>query len=318
MLKNKSPFIAGIIFWLTSIAASGQYKTLLTVAQDGTGDFTAIQEAINSAKAFPDERITIFIRKGIYKEKVKVHAWNTCLSIIGENRDSTIITWDDHFSKINLGRNSTFHTYTMLVEANDMILKNLTIQNSAGPIGQAVTLHVDADRVMVNNCNILGHQDALYVAGEQSRQYFNNCFIEGTTDFIFGAATAVFYDCVIHSKSNSYITAASTPQSSSFGFVFIDCNLTAVDEVNRVYLGRPWRRHAKTVFINCQLDAHILPTGWDNWRSEANERTAYYAEYNSKGEGANPRQRVKWSHQLTKKDVSLYSMEAIFKDWKIK
>src|SRR5690606_32970465 len=187
-----------------------EYK--ITVAKDGSGDYVNIQDAIDNAKSFPSQRVEIFIKNGVYHEKVKIHAWNTHISLIGESKEKTIISNDDHFKKIDKGRNSTFLTYTVLVEGNDFIAKNLTIQNTAGDVGQAIALSINADRCYVENCNILGNQDTLYTSGEGFRQYFNKCYIEGTTDFIFGQATVLFEECIIHSKKNSYITAASTPK----------------------------------------------------------------------------------------------------------
>ncbi|MEL6941716.1 MAG: pectinesterase family protein, partial [Bacteroidota bacterium] len=171
------------LFLTSNQLLNAQYATKLVVAQDGSGDYSSIQAAIDNTKSFPDQAVTIFIRKGIYKEKARVYPWNTNLSLIGEDKSNTIITFDDHFKRINRGRNSTFHTYTLAVEANDVTLKNLSIINEAGAVGQAIALSISGDRCIVENCNIIGHQDALYCTGEQSRQYFKNCKIEGTTDF---------------------------------------------------------------------------------------------------------------------------------------
>ncbi len=284
---------------------------VIVVDQKGSGNFVTIQEAINSVQSFPNQRITIFIKNGIYKEKVKVHSWNPKVSLIGESREGTIITYDDYFNKIGLGRNSTFYTYTMLVEGNDFFAKNLTIQNTSGEVGQAVALNVNADRVFFFNCSFLGNQDTLYTSGEGSKNYFSNCYIEGTTDFIFGDATVLFDNCEIHSKKNSFITAASTPQNTLFGYVFKGCKLTAAEGVSQVYLGRPWRIYAKTVFMNCEMGRHIQPQGWENWSKPEAEKTAFYAEYNCKGPGFQPQKRVLWSHQLTKKESEDYTTEAI-------
>lgn len=308
--------IISVLTLLITITCFGQYATEISVDQTGHGDFTSIQEAIYATKAFPEKDITILIKNGVYKEKVTIYSWNNRLTLVGENPDSSIITFDNHFDKINLGRNSTFHTYTLKVDANDVALKNLTIQNTSGPVGQAVALHVEGDRVQVINCQIHGNQDTLYGAGEGFRQYFKNCEIDGTTDFIFGEATMVFENCTIESKANSYITAASTPQSSKFGFVFIDCDLTKSDQsVNKVYLGRPWRSYAQTVFINCEMDSHITPVGWNNWGSAEKEKTVFYAEYQSKGLGANDQNRTTWSHILSKKEAAKYQLNNIFGNW---
>lgn len=307
-----------LTIWLTlvvciSVATAQEYKK--TVAKDGSGDYTSIQAAIDATKSYPYERRVIYIKDGVYKEKVKVHAWNSKLTLVGESKDSTIITYDDHFKKISRGRNSTFMTQTLKVEANDVHVENLTVRNTAGPVGQALALHVDADRVTFNNCRFLGHQDTQFLTGEGARQYFKDCYIEGTTDFIFGQATAVFEDCTIHSTDDSYITAASTPQDEPFGFVFKDCRLTAEDSVKQVYLGRPWRKYAQTVFMNCYMGDHVRSEGWHNWGKPAKEKTTFYAEYNNEGPGFKPEKRVKWSHQIGKKTSKKYTLDNIFDGW---
>ncbi|WNM17757.1 pectinesterase family protein [Flavobacterium capsici] len=307
--------IAVILFLLTSQAwlncqTLGKDAFYKTVAQDGTGDYTTIQAAINDSKSFPYQRITIYIKNGNYHEKVKVHEWNNNISLIGESKENTIITFDDYFNKVNLGINSTFYTYTLLVEANDVLLKNLTIENSSGEVGQAVALSVFSDGVAVINCRILGNQDTLYASGK-GKQYYKDCYIEGTTDYIFGSATAYFENCEIHSKKDSYVTAASTPQGTEFGYVFKNCNLTANDGTSQVYLGRPWRIYAKTVFIECKLGKHISPVGWHNWSKPDAEINAFYAEYNCSGEGFSPKARVSWSHQLSKAEAKKYTIKTI-------
>jgi pectinesterase len=283
----------------------------IVVDQKGNGDFKTIQEAVNAAKSYPSQRITIFIKNGTYYEKVKVHSWNTSISFIGESREKTIITYDDYFNKIGLGRNSTFYTYTVLVEGNDFFAKNLTIQNSSGEVGQAVALNVNANRVVFLNCTFLGNQDTLYTSGEGTKNYFKDCYIEGTTDFIFGDATALFENCIIHSKKDSYITAASTPKDTSYGYVFKNCKLTADENVTKVYLGRPWRPFAKTVYINCEMGKHILPEGWHNWSKREAETGSFYAEYKCTGEGFQPKNRVSWSHQLNDLEAKNYKIEKI-------
>jgi len=309
MLSLKSILVLlGMIF---PIILHAQDKQLITVAQDGSGDYTSIQAAIDAAKAFPDMRVTIFIKNGIYREKVTVPSCNTRLSLIGESLDGTIITWDDHFKKMERGRNSTFYTWTLKVEADDFMAENLTIKNSAGPVGQAVALHVEGDRCLFRNCRIMGNQDTLYAAGSNSRQYFQKCTIEGTTDFIFGASTALFEECTLHSKSDSYITAASTPEGKPYGYVFIRCRLTADANVTAVYLGRPWRDFAQTVFLQCEMGSHIVAEGWSNWSGTARDKTAFYAEYQNTGTGAASAGRVPWSHQLTKKEARRYTPEKI-------
>jgi pectinesterase len=295
------------LFFFGSMAAYAQDKLSFIVAQDGTGDYITIQNAIDACKSFPDSRITIFIRNGTYKEKVVVPAINTNLSIIGESVEKTIVSFGDYFDKINRGRNSTFFTYTFLVESDDFYAENLTIENSAGRVGQAVALHITGDRCVFRNCRILGNQDTLFADGQKSRQYFEDCYIEGTTDFIFGGATVLFERCIIFSKANSFITAASTSQGKLYGFVFIGCRLLADDSVKRVFLGRPWRDYARVVFIDCELGKHILPEGWSNWSGTSRDKTAFFAESGNKGPGADYSRRVKWSHQLSGEEAANYT-----------
>ncbi|WP_095930783.1 pectate lyase [Flavobacterium sp. ACN2] len=295
-------------------AAEKKIVDYITVAQDGSGDFTKIQDAIYATPAFPYDKVTIFIKNGIYNEKVRIPEWNTNVFLKGESKENTIITFDDNFSKIALGRNSTFYTYTLLVEGDDFTASNLTIKNTSGEHGQAIALSVVANRAKIINCNLLGNQDTLYLSGKEAKQYFKDCYIEGTTDFIFGGATALFENCTIHSIKSSYITAASTPEGTSFGFVFKNCKLTASPEAKEVYLGRPWRIYAKTVFINCEMGKQIKPEGWENWSKPEAEKKAFYAEYNCSGEGFQPSKRVKWSYQLSKKEATQYSIENILKD----
>lgn len=299
---------------IRELKQSGEIADFI-VDQNGQGDFSTIMDAINATQAFPDQRITIYVKNGTYTEKVRIYSWNTLLTLRGESLESTIISFGDYFDSIGLGRNSTFHTYTMKVEANDFIVENITIENTAGPVGQAVALHVEGDRCLFVNCRVKGFQDTLYVAGEGSRQLFANCFIEGSTDFIFGEGTTIFNECTINSKSNSFITAASTPKSEAFGFVFINCELTADQGITSVYLGRPWRDFAKTVFLNCILANHIRPEGWSNWDGTDRDTTAFYGEYRNCGEGASVDGRIEWSHQLTEAEAAEYNMENIFRGW---
>lgn len=299
------------------------YPSSFTVAQDGSGNFRTIQEAVNAVRDLSQQQVTIHIKKGIYREKLVIPSWKTKISLVGESRDSTIITYDDYSGKpVPTGRDAfgrdkltTYTTYTVLVEGDDFTAENLTIQNTAGRVGQAVALHVEGDRCVITNCRLLGNQDTLYAATGGSHQYYKNCFIEGTTDFIFGEATAVFDHCVIQSLINSYVTAASTPPGHVFGFVFLDCRLIADTAAKKVFLGRPWRPYARTVYIRTELGSHITPAGWDNWRNPDNEKTAYYAEYESRGEGANPGQRASWARQLTAKEARTYTVENILGGW---
>jgi pectinesterase len=318
-------FYYGILFCLSigllSFTFSKQKvddKYDYVVAKDGSGDFTSIQAAIEACKSFPDNRIRIFIKNGVYHEKVFIPSWNNKISLIGESKDSTIISYNDYFNKINKGRNSTFYTPTLLVQGNDFHAENLTVENTSGPVGQAVALSVEADRCSFFNCKFLGNQDTLYLAGENNRQYFIDCYIEGTTDFIFGEATPLFEKCIIKCKADSYITAASTPEGVAYGFVFKNCIIEAAPGVKKVFLGRPWRKYARVVFIDCKMGDFINPKGWSNWNGTENYKTVFYAERNSSGDGADKNQRVSWSHQITEAQAEKYNVKNIFsglKNW---
>lgn len=281
----------------------------VVVACDGTGKFLTVQEAVESVRAFMDYTVVIYIKDGIYKEKVVIPSWIKNVEIVGESPEETIITYDDH---ANINKMGTFRTYTVKVEGSNITFKDLTIENNAPRLGQAVALHTEGDKLMFVNCRFLGNQDTIFTGSENTHLLFTNCYIEGTTDFIFGSSTALFEKCIIHSKSDSYVTAASTPYEAEFGYVFKNCKLTAADGVTKVYLGRPWRPYGTTVFMNCELGKHIVSAGWHNWKNPENEKTARYAEYKSTGEGSNPQGRVQWSRQLTDKEAKKYSVENIF------
>ena len=309
--------VLGLLLLLSVVSAAWaqERQDTIVVSRDGTGNFRTLQEAIESARAFMDYTVTIYVKNGVYKEKVIVPSWVENIDIIGEDRDKTIITYDDH---ANINKMGTFRTYTVKVEGSDITFKNLTIENNAAQLGQAVALHTEGDRLKFINCHILGNQDTIYTGAKFTRLYFKDCYIDGTTDFIFGPSTALFEDCIIHSKRNSYVTAASTPKEAKYGYVFKHCKLTAEPGVDKVYLGRPWRPYAYTLFIECELGKHIVSAGWHNWGKQSNEETARYMEYKNTGEGANASERVAWSKQLTKKEAETVTVDAIFRtqsDW---
>ena len=303
--------VLGLLLLLSVVSAAWaqERQDTIVVSRDGTGNFRTLQEAIESARAFMDYTVTIYVKNGVYKEKVIVPSWVENIDIIGEDRDKTIITYDDH---ANINKMGTFRTYTVKVEGSDITFKNLTIENNAAQLGQAVALHTEGDRLKFINCRILGNQDTIYTGAKFTRLYFKDCYIDGTTDFIFGPSTALFENCMIHSKRNSYVTAASTPKEAKYGYIFKHCKLTAEPGVDKVYLGRPWRPYAYTLFIECELGKHIVLAGWHNWGKQSNEETARYMEYKNTGEGANASERVAWSKQLTKKEAEAVTVDAIF------
>lgn len=324
---NRLLLITSMLLLATGMSAANKYDNpdTLFVARDGTGEFRTINEAVDICRAFMEYHKVIFVKKGIYKEKVVIPSWLTNIEICGEDAGQTIITYDDHaniqipkIGQEETGKTQgmgTFRTYTVKIEGQDITFKNITIENNAAKLGQAVALHTEGDRLKFIGCRFLGNQDTVYTGVGNTRCYFDHCYIEGTTDFIFGPSTCWFEQCLIKSKVNSYITAASTPKGVAYGYVFHRCRLTADAGVDKVYLGRPWRPYAYTLFINTEMDSHIRPEGWHNWGDTANEQTARYQEYGSTGPGADLKQRVPWARLLTKKEAASITLQSVLGDW---
>lgn len=309
MLKHI--FIIQILLLSAFAGFANDTKYDIIVDRNGRGHFRNVQQAIDSVRAFnPAGEVTIFIHAGIYKEKLELPAHVCNVRFIGEDAEKTIITYDDH---ANVNKMGTFRTYTFIIRGNDITLENLTIENSSLQLGQAVALHIEGDRVVLRKCRLLGHQDTIYAGKQAMRQYFEDCHIEGTTDFIFGPSTCWFERCEILCKKNSYITAANTPEDIKFGFIFNNCKIILDEGTTGVYLGRPWRAYAMTLFMNCELPEGIRPKGWDNWRNPDNEKTARYMEYNNTGAGADTSNRVNWVKLLSKEDAKQYTIENVMK-----
>src|SRR5919199_4257090 len=221
-------------------------QTTLVVAADGTGQYKTVQEAINAVPqtTTPDNPAVIRVKPGTYKELIYVQRETPFFRLVGEDAARTIITYD---LNANLKGPSglptgTFRTPTPYIDADDFTAENITFENSAGPVGQALALRVDGDRVTFRRCRFLGWQDTILL--NRGRQYFEDCYIAGHVDFIFGGATALFERCHIHCLRDGYITAASTPQHEPFGFVFSHCKITGESSAVKTYLGRPWRAYS--------------------------------------------------------------------------
>jgi pectinesterase len=306
-----------VVLGLALLAAPAQaQQRRQVVAQDGSGDYRTVQQALDAVPTGQKQRTTIFIKKGVYKEKLTLAAGHNFVYLLGEDAATTILTYDDYAQKQTpQGQNiGTSGSASFFMRATDFLAENLTFANSAGPVGQALAIWVGGDRVKFKNCRFLGNQDTIYTGGR--RQYYQDCYIEGTTDFIFGSSTAWFEHCELFcKKGGSYVTAASTPDTVRYGYVFSRCRLTGDAPAQSYYLGRPWRPYAKVVFLACQLGSHIRPAGWHNWSKASNEATAYYAEYASTGPGAASTQRVAWSHQLTKPEAEAYTLSQVLGDW---
>lgn len=306
-----------IIFFLFGCLAADAQK-IYSVAKDGKADFQTVQAAVTAVPVGNKTPVIINIAPGIYKERVFIDSGKNFISLQGKKGASTVISFGLHNGSVlhNGDTLNTMNCATVMIFADDFKASNIAFQNTAGIYaGQAVALRAEGTRMDFFNCGFSGFQDVLFLSGARSKQYFENCFIEGSTDFIFGAATAVFENCRIHSKKNSHITAASTPADIPYGFVFQNCALTSDAGLDNVSLGRPWRPYASVTYINCTMGKHIRPAGWDNWKNEANEKTARFAEYNSSGPGAKPADRVSWSRQLSTTEVKSLTLKKIFGSW---
>ncbi len=326
-LRKAAPELASVLraepVNANPVAKESRYDAV--VAFDGSGTHTNIQSAIAAAPDGGTKWFTILVKPGAYQGQFMIPKTKRFIRLIGEEMENTVLTWPYN---VNDRKGMGIATYQfdpgMVVAANDFCAENLTIENTSGDHGQALALRVDADRAAFKHCRILGWQDTLMV--NNGRQYFTNCYIAGRVDFIYGSGTAVFDRCEIHSKNGGYITAASTPKDHPSGLTFLDCKLTgdptpwnstnkqAQFEKSEVktYLGRPWRSTASVAFINCEMDAHIKPAGWNNWGNVTNETPARYAEFNNTGPGADPEKRVKWMKQLTADEAKDFTIGKIF------
>lgn len=297
-------------------------KPDVIVAVDGTGRYASVQEAISAAPMKTDPaapRWIIFVKAGTYRERVYVQRERGNIYVLGEDREKTVIVYDQQANLPGPDGKiiGTFRTPTLQVDGDGMIWENLTIANDAGqpgprpvgpPVAQALALRVDGDRVVFRRCRFLGWQDTILV--NRGRHYFEDCYIEGHVDFIFGAATAYFYRCHLHVLKDGYITAASTPKDQAHGFVFADCKITGADGV-KTYLGRPWRDFAQTVFLRTDMAAVVRPEGWHNWNKPPAEHTTFYAEFGSTGPGANDAARVKWAKPLSTEQAESLTPEKV-------
>jgi len=306
-----------LLITTSSVVYALDVKPDFVVAADGSGNFKTVQEAIHAVPDFRNKTTIIFIKKGIYKEKLILAASKKNVKFIGESLNETILTYDDYAQKKNAfgEEKGTSGSSSFYIYGEGFSAENITFENSSGPVGQAVAVWAGGDKLIFTNCRFLGFQDTLYTYGGNNRQYYKNCYIEGTVDFIFGASTAWFESCTIFCKKAGYITAASTADTTKFGYVFNKCKIKGDAPANSFYLGRPWRAYAKVAYLNCELPDFIRPEGWNNWGKESNEKTAYYAEYKNTGKGAVPKNRVNWSHQLTDEEYRDYILENVFRGW---
>lgn len=299
---------------------------MITVAKDGSGDYRTVGEAIASAKGGNNQKTTIYIKNGIYTERLEIKT--PFITMIGEDRENTVICYDLYaqlpaVDGLKLG---TFRTYSVLIDTHDFTASNITFKNNAGlgkDVGQAIAVYVDGDRIIFDHCNLIASQDTLFtgplppkeiekngfIGPKQfaprinGRHFYNGCYIRGDIDFIFGSATAFFENCEIfsqniHEEINGYVTAASTPEGQEYGYVFDSCRFTSDCPPNSVYLGRPWRNYAKTVIMNSYLGEHICHEGWHNWNKLDAQETCFYGEYGNYGPSALMINRPDWIQRI--------------------
>jgi pectin methylesterase-like acyl-CoA thioesterase len=297
---------------LSFTTAAPKPPITIAVAQDGSGDYATVQAAFDAVPSNYTGPITILVKPGTYKEKLLLESNQINVTLAGEDANTTILTYDDYSGRIapdgtTLG---TSTSYSVAIDASDFAAHDITFENTS-QAAQAVALRVNGDRVVFTDCRMIGYQDTYYTYG-YGRIYNKNCYIEGTVDFIFGRSIAVFDHCIINSKRNSTITAASTEENYRFGYVLLNCTFMADAGITRVQLGRPWRPYAQTVVLYSYLGSHIDPAGWSEWSGNENHLTAYYAEYQNTGPGYVPASRVSWSHQLTEEEAAAYTVQNVF------
>jgi len=301
-----------LVILLCALCAVPLAAANATVAQDGSGDYRTVQEAINAAPQTltADNRWVIFIKAGTYREIVYVQREKHFVTLVGEDPLRTVITYNLSANNVGLDGKpiGTFRTPSVVIDADDFTAENLTFENSAGPVGQAVAVRIDGDRVIFRNCRFMGWQDTLLL--NRGRHYFEDSLITGHVDFIFGAATAFFERCHLHIWRNGYITAASTPADQPYGLVFNRNTISGEPDV-KAYLGRPWRDFAQVTFLNTEMSAVVRPAGWNNWNNPDREKTSRYSEFGSTGPGANRNERAAWAKPLTSKDAGAITVAAV-------
>jgi len=285
---------------IASQARADSPRANAVVAADGSGEYRTVQEAINAVpqNTSASNRWIIFIKAGTYRELIYVQREKHFVTLVGEDPARTVLTYNLNANMIGVDGKpiGTFRTPSTVIDADDFTAENLTFENSAGPVGQALALRVDGDRVVFRNCRFLGWQDTIFL--NRGRQYFEDSFITGHVDFIFGGATAFFERCHLHCRRNGYITAASTPAGERYGFVFAHGRITGESPDVKAYLGRPWRDFAQASFIEVEMSEVVRPEGWHNWDRPEREKTARFSEFGTTGPGASGR-RAAWAKRLS-------------------
>ncbi|KAK9123273.1 hypothetical protein Sjap_012875 [Stephania japonica] len=288
------------------LQTSGDGELVISVAKDGSGNFSTIMDAVNFAPNNSDYRVLIMIKEGVYEENVVVQSYKTNLVLLGDGSEVTVITGN---RSVGDGW-TTFRSATVAVSGAGFLARDITFENTAGPKkGQAVALRINADLTALYKCTIIGYQDTLYV--HSFRQFYRECDIYGTVDFIFGNAAVVFQGCNIIARlpkpgQFNAITAQSreTPDEAT-GISIQNCSIIAADDlynansntsnaIVKSYLGRPWRTYSRTVFIESFIDDFVDPVGWKEWSDDVGVEKLYYGEYENYGPGSATENRVSW------------------------
>ncbi|MGN6368682.1 MAG: pectinesterase family protein [Phycisphaerae bacterium] len=288
------------------------------VASDGSGQYKTIRAAVDACPQMtsdPGKRWVILVKPGTYKELVYVQREKRFVRLVGADARNTVLTYDLVAGMPGPDGKAigTFRTPTLEIDADDFAVENMTIANSAGRKGQALALRVEGDRVAFRHCRFLGYQDTILV--DRGRQYFEDCDIQGATDFIFGGSVAWFEKCRIYATAGGYLTAASTPDFQPFGYVFNECEVDGTPGV-KTFLGRPWRDYAKVVFLRTKMSDVVRPEGWNDWKKAVAHQTTTYAEFESSGAGGESAKRVEWSKQLTAEEAAKYTVEKVLDGWR--
>jgi pectinesterase len=312
--STMNKFLLAFVFNFVCAQVSGRVINS-TVAADGSANFKTIQEAINAAphNTSLNNQWVIFVKSGHYREHLHIQREKRFIHLIGENADKTYITFNLNANSVDSEGKpiGTFKTATTFIEADDFTAEDITFENSAGRVGQALAIRIDGDRIIFKGCRFVGWQDT--ILANRGRHYFDHCYIEGAVDFIFGAATAFFDSCHINCLGNGFITAASTPAESPYGFVFSHCHVSGQTSQVSTYLGRPWRPYAAVSFIHTEMSEVVRPQGWNNWDKAENEKTARYVEFGNTGSGSNTQHRVKWLHSISTKEADQTTPEHVLK-----
>lgn len=329
---------------------------------ENPGCFTSVSDALCSIPEDNQNPVTILIAPGIYHEKITIDRSFVTLEGTGRSNNDVVLTYDDYANIVmdDGMKMGTFRSYSVFIDTHDVTLKNLTIENASGDSvthGQAIALYADGDRLIVDSCRLIGHQDTLftgplppkeiqkngfigpkqYAPRINGRHYYKNCYICGDVDFIFGSATAYFENCTIESlkrfedgakepvsgtvegdnvpKIQGYITAASTPEGQAYGYVFSKCRLISKECLTgTVYLGRPWREYAKTVFVECSFGKHIRSELFHDWNKENARNTVLYAigncAYESEPESSFP-QKADFIRELDENQMTAFAKERV-------